>query len=225
MLTLLRRYRRPVGVGAAVLLIAVVAWGSLQHPTQAPVAALAALVPLAAGALAWALRAEPASTPIQLDLAAGALARMAASQWRAEAATRGLLDPRPLRVRWHARLDLADHPENVGAVVTGLSDEITSFAAAFTQLPCRRLVIVGGAGSGKTTLALLLLLALVEQPTPEHVPVLFSLASWDPSREHLLAWLAHRLDQDFIGLRAAAYGAGAARDLVSAGRVLPSLTG
>jgi hypothetical protein len=150
---------------------------------------------------------------------------MAASQWRVEAATRGLLDPQPLRVHWDARFDLADHPENVGAVVTGLSDEITSFAATFSQLPSRRLVIVGGAGSGKTTLALLLLLALLEQSAPGPVPVLFSLASWDPAREHLLTWLAHRLDQDFVGLRAAAYGAGAVRDLVNAGRILPILDG
>jgi hypothetical protein len=152
MLTLLRRYRRPVGAGTAVLLIAAVAWDWLQHPAQAPVAALAGLVPLAAAALAWALRAEPASTPAQLDMAAGALVRMAASQWRGEAAARGLLDPMPLRVRWHARFDLADHPENVGAVVTGLSDEITSFAGTFTQcqgtagLPCGRSadLLVGG---------------------------------------------------------------------------------
>lgn len=135
MLTLLRRYRRSVGIGTAALLIVAVAWNWLQDSARAPVAALASLVPLAAAALAWALRAEPASTSTQLDLAAGALARMTASQWRAEAASRGLLDPRPLRVRWQARFDLADHLENVGGVVAGLSDEITTLAAAFTQLP------------------------------------------------------------------------------------------
>jgi hypothetical protein len=214
-----------VGTGAAVLLVAVALWDWLRHPAQPPVTALVGLVPLAAAALVWAMHADEAATPTQLDLAAEALARLTASQWRAEAATRGLLDPRPMWVGWRSRSDLADHLENVGAAITGSSDEATSFAADFTQLPRRRLVIVGNAGSGKTTLAVLLLLALVEEPASEHVPVLVSLASWDPSREHLLTWLASRLEQDFVELRASAYGAFAARDLVRTGRILPILDG
>lgn len=224
MSSVLSRWRRLIGVSAAVLLIAVAVWAWLERPDQPPIEALG-VVSLVAAALAWAVRGEPASTSTQLELAAETLARMTASQWRAEAATRGLLDPRPLRIRWTPRLDIADHSENVGAVITGLSEDPTRLAAAFVRLPHRRLVIVGDAGSGKTTLALLLLLSLTEQPIPGHVPVLFSIASWDPLREHLLTWLTRRLNQDFVGLRAPAYGANAARDLVKAGQILPILDG
>ena len=74
-------------------------------------------------------------------------------------------------------------------------------------------------------MALLLLLSLAEEPIPGHVPVLFSLASWDPLREHLLTWLTRRLNQDFVGLRAPAYGANAPRDLINSGQILPILDG
>jgi hypothetical protein len=54
-------------------------------------------------------------------------------------------------------------------------------------------------------LLILLLLALSEHRQPgDPVPVLFSLASWDPRRQDLYAWMADQLTRDHRGLRAPA---------------------
>ncbi|MGH3429082.1 MAG: NACHT domain-containing protein, partial [Mycobacteriales bacterium] len=86
--------------------------------------------------------------------------------------------------------------------------------------------MLGGPGSGKSTLAVLLLLTLLEQSTPhDPIPVLFSLASWDPARQHLSTWLADRLNQDYPRLRRSDFGRRAAARLIEARRVLPVLDG
>lgn len=84
------------------------------------------------------------------------------------------------------------------------------------------------AGSGKTVLAIRLtlgLLALRANPA-DLVPVIFSLGSWDPSADSLLAWMADSLVRDHPGLSAPGpHGVALARELVNAGRILPVLDG
>ncbi|MFE6871526.1 NACHT domain-containing protein [Kitasatospora sp. NPDC057692] len=83
----------------------------------------------------------------------------------------------------------------------------------------RRLVVTGAAGSGKTVLALELMLALIKgRDADDPVPVRLSLASWD-TRVPLSDLLVRRLVE--------AYGwpAGTAADLVRYHRVLPVLDG
>ena len=84
---------------------------------------------------------------------------------------------------------------------------------------------MGGPGSGKTTLAVQLLLELLEGwQLGEPVPVLFSLASWDPhTQPRVQDWLAGQLAQTYPDLRA--FGAGVAQKLADQGWLLPVLDG
>jgi hypothetical protein len=101
----LARWRRPVGVGVAAALVGVIGGvAATSGPKQAEqLVAILGVIPLAAAGLAWALRPNVAPTRAQLDQAASALARQVRYQSQAEAAVRGLLDPRPLGVTWAAR--------------------------------------------------------------------------------------------------------------------------
>ncbi|MFI6012788.1 NACHT domain-containing protein [Streptomyces sp. NPDC051243] len=69
------------------------------------------------------------------------------------------------------------------------------------RVPTRRLMILGGPGTGKTMLLIHLLLALTAVRTQGGpVPVLFSLASWNPQLQSLEAWMAERPTRDYSGL-------------------------
>jgi hypothetical protein len=103
-------------------------------------------------------------------------------------------------VRWRlsasaSGIPVMDHPEVIaasGLSFNGSSERISELVAAFRRLDRRRLVITGGPGTGKTTLAVQLLLELLDHPEPgEPVPVLFSLVGWDPQEQPRLGdWLS-----------------------------------
>lgn len=162
-----------------------------------------------------------------LDLAGRELARMVGAQWRSELGLRGLFTMNPLAIRWTTdRGRLSDHEQLVGGHIDGERGDLRSLADSFLNLPHRRLVVLGGTGSGKTTLAALLLLSLLEQSSPDDpVPVLLPLASWDPAVQHVNTWLAARLNENYPRLRGREFGRRAARRLVEARRVLPILDG
>ena len=66
-------------------------------------------------------------------------------------------------------------------------------------------MILGGPGTGKTTLAVRLLLQLLatrEDRTDEPVPVSLPVARWETDRDpRLQAWPAEQVHQDYPGLR------------------------
>ncbi|MDT0310365.1 NACHT domain-containing protein [Streptomyces sp. DSM 44917] len=217
----------PAAVGMAA------AWPGNGPGAAAAVASLVAAATGLAGLLAgWARAARrPAPDPRQLAAAADLLARLVRRQWEAEAELRQLTDPAPLPVAWRdCRLPgVADHAELTGGPFAVRADEPDALARAFLGLPRRRLVLAGAAGSGKTTLAVLLTLALLRARrggTEVPVPVPLPLASFDPAREAPLRWLVRRLTADYPALAdTASFGHRAVEELVREGAVLPVLDG
>ncbi|MER7080698.1 NACHT domain-containing protein [Saccharopolyspora kobensis] len=165
---------------------------------------------------------QSSSNPI--DVALNELANAVRAQWKNEAAQRNLLDPAPLSVLWTATSPVKDHAGNIPGAFVGLSNESRNLADSFRSLPHRRLVVLGEGGAGKTTLAILLLLALLEEVAPDDpIPVLISIASWEPHQEHLHTWLSRKLEEHYPGLLR--YGREIAQRIVTERRIMPVLDG
>ncbi|MFC4118011.1 NACHT domain-containing protein [Nonomuraea zeae] len=196
------------------------------------------------GVLIWAWRstAPAAGTATaaggSAEAAARVLAELVERQWRAEARTRSLDDPAPIPVQWQltANRSVLNDPRLISAggerAFTCRSDDIAALAESFRALTRRRLVITGGPGMGKTTLAVQLLLHLLAIRTAGRekevvpVPVLFPVSVWDvESCPRLQDWLAERLAQDYPALSARELGPGAAAALAHGGHILPVLDG
>ncbi|MGC0312893.1 NACHT domain-containing protein [Kitasatospora acidiphila] len=161
--------------------------------------------------------------PDPVETAVQELGSMVDAQWRQEAAMRGLCDPEPIPVRWRegSIKQLGDHRRLTGDPVAGSVADLPAFADRFTGTLKRRLVVLGKAGSGKTTLAVLLVIELLQQMGKgDPVPVLLSLASWKPRREHLKTWLERQLVYEYPSL-----ALGTVRTIVAKRRVLPVLDG
>ena len=108
------------------------------------------------GDLNLILRAPPAPPDDDAPLAAAErrLARSLLRRWRAEVDAWHMTDPEPLRVRWTPSRQVASAGEFVPA-----GSGADTIAGTFLRLrPRRRLVVLGTAGSGKTTLSVLLTL-------------------------------------------------------------------
>ncbi|QUQ62324.1 NACHT domain-containing protein [Kutzneria sp. CA-103260] len=167
-----------------------------------------------------------AVAPDPLTLAAQRLATSVGRQWTEEAGFRSLLRPNPLRLQWST----TDRP----VVLGGLSEQPVrqhgdrhELVEMFRALPHRRLVILGAPGAGKTVLALLLVLALLDDLADnDPVPVLMTASSWNPQEEHLHTWLVRRLVEEYPGLAdERTYGPNAAIRLVTEGRIIPIIDG
>lgn len=174
----------------------------------------------------------PAPTSAQISTAKDVLAGLVAQQWRDETALRSLADPEPMQLAWRSteRRELADRSEIIaeGTVAfSGLDVHIEDMVRNFRALRCRRLVILGGPGTGKTTLAVQLVLELLRTREPdEPVPVLLSAARWDDrAYPRLQEWLAGSLVMDYPALRAAELGTDIPESLVARGEILPVIDG
>jgi hypothetical protein len=163
------------------------------------------------------------------------LARSVGTRWRREEEHRRVRDPFPLPVRWRpAAEELTDHWANVRRAPAGeasgpldLTGRLDRIVEVHRRIPSGRLVVLGRAGSGKTILTLRFVLDSLRDRAPaDAVPVIFGLASWNPTTTSLRDWLIARLARDHPGLTAAGPGGTSlAASLVDAGRILPVLDG
>ncbi|MBB5067029.1 hypothetical protein BJ969_000117 [Saccharopolyspora gloriosae] len=139
----------------------------------------------------------------------------------------GIRDRDALSVRWHtATEDLLDHWENIhgSSEVLSLAGHFTAIRTTYKAIQSKRLVILGGAGTGKTVLAHRLILDLIGDADP--VPVLFSLSEWNPATG-LSRWIGQQLARDFsfLGASEIITGKRQADLLVERGLILPVLDG
>ncbi|MGW7548965.1 NACHT domain-containing protein [Streptomyces sp. NPDC054770] len=179
--------------------------------------------------------------------AADDLAVAVKRQWREEAALRRLNDPYPLPVRWRPAPPQLMEPWRslVRLATTGvgrassaspsgwasgpeaLSGGGGDLVRVLTRVPTGRLVVLGEPGSGKSMLLVRLVLDLLaHRRHGDPVPVLVSLASWDPDREDLDLWLEQRLGIDYPWLsEPGRTGANRGRELLDADAIMLVLDG
>lgn len=171
--------------------------------------------------LAWASFRLQGDREPPLGEVADLLAAAVSRQWEAEASLRRLNDPHPLPVAWAEAPPAlvedwptltamaAEWPEDHAPPARGwaadpaeLAGSGGDLAAVLAQkVPTGRLVVLGEPGAGKTLLLVRLVLGLLDQRQPGgSVPVLLPLASWNPAKQDLHAWLASRLATDYPGL-------------------------
>jgi hypothetical protein len=224
-----------LAVGGLAIGSAVLIWHAMQQGTEkadqlASVLSLILAVGVAVTGLVaweWRRRAARRALPSSDEVAAATqtLAEVVLAQWRHEARLRGLEDPAPMPVRWRlASARAMDHPEVIapdGLSFEGRGDDIAQLVAAFRALPRRRLVVIGGPGVGKTTLAVQIVVQLLtDRRDDEPVAVMFSLIDFDPAVSSPREWLVARLQRDYPGLTEPLAAA-----LVERGRILPVLDG
>jgi NACHT domain-containing protein len=252
-----RRVRRVGLVSLAVLLgsfVFAVLLSSRYHlgAAQTVVAALVGGGSLAALYISWETYRDGQVTDDRFTLAeiADQLASAVRVQWETEAEIRRLNDPYPLPVSWApAPVGVADNWEVLVKLASsgagwppparpaawadgpdrlcGTGDDL---AGVLARVPTGRLIVLGEPGAGKTILVVRLLLDLLaRRASGGPVPVLASLASWNPAAEDLHEWLAAQLAVDHPALTAAApAGAGEGsrtEALLAAGLIVPILDG
>ena len=173
------------------------------------------LAAIRTGPLRWPVGGKE-SSPEQIDQAARKLAVEIRKQWDEEARRRRLVDATEMPVRWV----MEDRPaDDEGLAPEG---QLPRLIDVFASQP-RPMVVIGGPGSGKTGLCVILTLDLLDDPSPSRVPVVLQLSAWNPA-ENLDEWLVRRLLEDypFLG-NEPVLGGTAARELVAQRRIMPIL--
>jgi NACHT domain-containing protein len=161
--------------------------------------------------ISWGSKPKSAGPAQSTDTALENLASAVAAQWRDEAEFRGVSRSSLIPVHW----SLISRPPTVnatsparGSAVTTetrwrrTAGTLTEAGPAYRGIPSGRLVILGAPGAGKTVFTIVLALDLLRERKPaDPVPVVLSVASWNPERVHLHAWLAAQLEADYVWLR------------------------
>src|SRR5215470_15861103 len=192
--------------------------GAEQAAVVATVLGLPLTLVLAAPGMLGSSKSHPqADDP--LAAAADQLAVAVGGEWDREAELRGV-NQRALPVSWRPAggdcfeewadiVDAGSRSAREGGTtgwaatadeLAGVDDEICE---VLDRIPTGRLVVLGSAGAGKTVLLIRLLQGLLRNRAPgDAVPVVVPLATWNPRRDDLRAWLLDRLSINYEGLRA-----------------------
>lgn len=171
----------------------------------------------------------------RLFVAADHLADATAATWEEEEKALRLYDPKALPVRWRTATSLHDQWANIcdsnePVPPLDLDGHFADILTVFRTVPSRRLVVLGGPGSGKSVLAVRFLLDHLtdrsENDPTEPVAVLLSLSSWNPSGPNFTDWVASRIARDYPALAdVGGTGSSAAAELLEKGRLLLVLDG
>ncbi|MFI7708260.1 NACHT domain-containing protein [Nonomuraea sp. NPDC049480] len=223
----------PVGIG----LVGNLATGTVEVKawwwTPATWVLTGVLVMVAIASQIMQSRAVPPSREAAMRSAAAGLRREVRKQWEHEAVLRGVRQPVPLRVRWSStgrpvaetRQVVLDESETTWQDMP-LEGDVTQIVEKFCGLPSRQLVVLGEAGAGKSVLAILLTLGLIERSVEDDpVPVLLPVTSWNPQVESVRRFAARRMAEDYPMLAGLLEGGCVADLLMSEGRVLLVLDG
>jgi hypothetical protein len=176
------------------------------------------------------------------------LAAAVSAQWQLETNLRDLNDPYPIRIEWQAaNSDLTPDWQSLERLAKegsgwptpdrskwalsayGLAGADAEIVDVLGRVPTGRLVVLGEPGSGKSILLIRLVLGLLARQVPgDPIPVLLSLASWNPEELGLRTWIASRLIIDYAELgRPIRRGRKESKAiaLLNAGRIMPVLDG
>jgi len=174
---------------------------------------LVAYVGLAATVISWFASRAGVRPTADGDATSDLLRRVVYRQWSEEVQIQDLQRPKPLRLRWQVtqlQVVPASRAAGTGRALAGalVQDEndtrpaAVALAERFDGKNYRQLVVLGGKGAGKTTLAALYVLAATEKASPgDPVPVLLSVAGWDPA-DPIEEWIERRIIEDYPGLGA-----------------------
>ncbi|MEE2038916.1 hypothetical protein Q8791_16990 [Nocardiopsis sp. CT-R113] len=222
---------------AVTIVLAVGVWNIAPGERLAVTAGVVAIGAAVLLLVAWLLwKRLQGSVPTQSAL--NRLRTQVRTQWSNEAANRGLHRPRPLRLRWRptsspverAYAD-TEHPDAdlIRGELVQADDDLNSanaLASAFQDMSRRQLVVLGPPGAGKSTLAVLFTLAVINQDTDEGpVPVLLSIAGWDPA-ERIEDWCVRRIAEDYPGFGVnGTFNPNQVSDLLLNRRIVPVLDG
>jgi hypothetical protein len=195
------------------------------QPDEEPPSAPAAPEPaLAAGPLPPAAVRRTELAASWTVHASDHLAGLVAKECAAELTDKVLTGRDSLVVGWQPVAEPGTDPPASWSVPAGDTTDVGTLACHLRH--GRWLAVLGEGGSGKTTLALLLMESLLADRSPaDPVPVLLPASSLAPG-EMVRNWIARTLGEHYPSLRdTQAYGPDAPSDLVAQRKVLPVIDG
>jgi hypothetical protein len=210
---------RPLAGIAFTVVAAVVAFGKLHHAPQHE-----------------AVKEGTSGSVAELHTALVRLRGEVSDQWTAELANRRLDQPKPVRLRFKPS---AKNTATAISITQGLPPTRYEYLNVGTvagrkwlvhmcsSLPGPQLLILGDRGSGKSTTALLLTTDLLRQNDPAApVPVLLSLADWDPTQTTVEDWICDKVSSDYGRVaNLTVDGRDAVRALLNAHKIIAVLDG